>query len=94
VATNTQCLTDTFTVSNQVNLPQICGTMTGEHVFVDASEACNSLDFTIGDNAIDIAAIATRSVSMKVTNIIWGLIMWLLKKKAFSNEINPNLSFF
>jgi hypothetical protein len=43
--------------------------MTGEHVFVDASDNCNSLDFTLGDNAIDIAAIATRSVSIKVSLI-------------------------
>ncbi len=31
VAEATQCLTDTFQVRNQVNLPYICGTMTGEH---------------------------------------------------------------
>jgi hypothetical protein len=69
VTTNTQCLTDVFSVTNQVHLPQICGTMTGEHVFVDASDNCNSLDFTLGDNAIDIAAIATRSVSIKVSQL-------------------------
>jgi hypothetical protein len=27
----TQCLTDTFTVTNQNTLPVICGTNTGEH---------------------------------------------------------------
>lgn len=66
VAVTTQCLTDVFSVTNQNNLPQICGTMTGEHVYFDASEQCNSLDFQLGDNAIGISALATRSVSMKV----------------------------
>ena len=31
VSLTTQCLTDTFTVSGQVGLPYICGTMTGHH---------------------------------------------------------------
>ncbi len=31
VSIGTQCLTDTFQISNQANLPLICGTMTGEH---------------------------------------------------------------
>jgi hypothetical protein len=42
--------------------------MTGEHVYADASDNCNSLDFQLGDNAVDIAAIATRSVSIKVSS--------------------------
>jgi hypothetical protein len=69
ITSNSQCLTDVFTVTNQVNLPQICGTMTGEHVYADASDNCNSLDFQLGDNAVDIAAIATRSVSIKVSQL-------------------------
>ncbi len=31
VAPTGRCTTDSFTVSNQYNLPIICGTMTGEH---------------------------------------------------------------
>jgi len=31
VAQRTQCLTDTFTISNQVSVPVICGTNTGYH---------------------------------------------------------------
>ena len=26
-----RCLTDKFTISNQVTIPEICGTVTGEH---------------------------------------------------------------
>ena len=33
VAEATQCLTDTFTITNQENLPVICGVNTGFHVY-------------------------------------------------------------
>ena len=31
VADATQCLTDTFSITNQVSVPVICGTNTGYH---------------------------------------------------------------
>ena len=33
VAEATQCLTDTFTITNQENLPVICGINSGYHVY-------------------------------------------------------------
>jgi hypothetical protein len=89
VATSTQCLSDVFSVTNQANLPSICGTMTGEHVYVDASDSCNSLDFQFGTSAVGVTALATRSVSIKVTNtcfvttIIYICIVYWFFFKAY-----------
>merc|ERR1711971_919022 len=67
VASTTQCLTDTFSITNQNTVPVICGTNSGFHVYFDASDSCNSLDFQLGNNAIGVSAAATRSWSIKVT---------------------------
>jgi hypothetical protein len=48
-------------------LPLICGSNTGYHVYFDANEACNSLDFQFGNVARGITAIPTRSFSIRVT---------------------------
>lgn len=66
VADTTQCLTDTFSVTNQVSVPVICGTNTGFHVYLDASDACHSLDFQLGNVATGVSTAATRSWSIKV----------------------------
>jgi len=49
-ATATQCLTDTFSVTNPSGItpPSICGNNIGEHMYVDASEMCNNLAFQLG----------------------------------------------
>jgi len=67
VAEATQCLTDTFSITNQDTVPTICGTNTGFHVYFDASDECNLLDFQLGNRAIGLTAAATRSWSIKVT---------------------------
>ena len=67
VAAKTQCLTDLFTVSNQDSLPHICGTMTGEHVYFDASPQCNSLDFSFANAAVLVGTVASRAWNIKVT---------------------------
>merc|ERR1711971_1413899 len=43
------CLTDTFTVTspNHPTPPVICGLNSGQHMYVDASDACNVLTFNI-----------------------------------------------
>ena len=46
--------------------PQICGTNTGEHMYVDASEMCNDLGFNFGPGTSTV----TRSWSIKVLKII------------------------
>lgn len=62
------CLTDTFSVSSPSGCapPSICGTNSGEHMYVDASEACNDLRFVLGNQGIG-TGIANRQWSIKVT---------------------------
>jgi hypothetical protein len=45
----------------QQHLPSICGTMSGEHVYFDASDSCNNVLFNLGPTAMGVTAIATRS---------------------------------
>ena len=40
VAEATQCLTDTFTITNQENLPVICGINSGYHVYFGKFHLC------------------------------------------------------
>lgn len=63
----TQCLTDIFTITNQENLPTICGINSGYHVYFDASEDCHDLSFQLGNVANGISNVATRSWSIKVS---------------------------
>jgi len=62
----TQCLTDTFSITNQNTVPVICGTNSGFHVYFDASDSCNSLDFQLGNVAKGVSASATYAWSIKV----------------------------
>jgi len=61
-----QCQTDTFSVvSPSVTPPVICGTNSGEHMYVDVScTDCIDLAFALGQGAT-----ATRQWSIKVTQI-------------------------
>jgi len=54
-----QCNADSFSVTSPggVGTPVICGTNTGDHIYVDASPSCNTLSFHIGS--------ATSTVSRK-----------------------------
>ena len=63
------CIFHFFLVSDQETVPLICGVNTGAHVYFDASDACNSLDFQFGNTATGISSIATRSYSIKATQI-------------------------
>jgi len=63
----TQCRTDTFSITNQQSVPQICGINSGYHVYFDADDDCHSLDFQLGNNAQGISTVATRSWSIKIT---------------------------
>lgn len=68
VATASQCLTDTFSISNPggQNPPVICGSNNGEHVYVDAAEACNTMNFQLGTAGVG-TPLANRQWSIKVT---------------------------
>jgi len=48
-----QCLTDTFAVTSpgSATPPVICGSNDGQHMYVDASEACNILAFQLSGDA-------------------------------------------
>merc|ERR1711971_642723 len=60
---NGQCNEDSLTVSSpgSVGSPEICGVNTGDHMYIDASDSCNSLTFQIGDQTF------TRQWNVKVT---------------------------
>ena len=63
-----QCLTDTFSISNQNTVPLICGTNSGEHVYFDAADDCNNLNFQFGQTANGVTK-ATRTFDIKVSQI-------------------------
>jgi len=67
VSEATQCLTDTFSITNQENLPVICGINSGYHVYFDASDNCHDLNFQLGNEANGIGSVATRTWSIKVS---------------------------
>eukprot|EP00095_Tigriopus_kingsejongensis_P001226 maker-scaffold160_size295910-snap-gene-0.8 protein:Tk01226 transcript:maker-scaffold160_size295910-snap-gene-0.8-mRNA-1 annotation:"PREDICTED: uncharacterized protein LOC100161421" len=66
--TSSQCLTDSFSVGDPTGCapPTICGINTNEHMYVDASEACNDLTFALGNQDLG-TGIANRQWSIKVT---------------------------
>eukprot|EP00095_Tigriopus_kingsejongensis_P012198 maker-scaffold1149_size94623-snap-gene-0.18 protein:Tk12198 transcript:maker-scaffold1149_size94623-snap-gene-0.18-mRNA-1 annotation:"transcriptional regulator" len=66
--TSSQCLTDSFTISNPSGAapPTICGINTDEHMYVDASQTCNDLNFVLGSQGIG-SSIANRVWRIKVT---------------------------
>lgn len=42
------CVTDQFAISGNPGSPVICGTNTGQHMIIDASEDCHMAAFNIG----------------------------------------------
>jgi len=60
-----QCQTDIFSVTAPGNNapPVICGTNSGEHMYVDSADQCNDLGFNIGGGASTI----TRAWTIKIT---------------------------
>merc|ERR1719162_291060 len=69
----TQCATDTFSVSSPggTSPPSICGTNTGEHMYVDSSDQCNELSMLLGTTAVG-TTLATRSWTIRVTQLECG----------------------
>jgi len=74
------CLTDTFymkSASASTNAPSLCGTATGEHMYLEADvNNCNYLQFYFADAATSstghtrgITTLATRSWDMTITQI-------------------------
>merc|ERR1712083_1107710 len=67
-----QCKSDTFAISNAPHIPVICGTLTGEHMYIDASTDCNNLEFVFGQSAVGISNLATRSITIKASQLACG----------------------
>jgi len=70
----TQCLTDTFTVTGprtgQNTPPTICGVNTMEHMYADMEDdQCNTLDFQLGGAGIDAQIPGNRQWNIKITQI-------------------------
>lgn len=66
------CLTDAFVVSGNTQVPELCGTLSGEHVYFDTTQDCHDLSFSIGQAGVGVTAIAARSFNIKVTQIACG----------------------
>lgn len=68
-ATASQCVTDLFSVTNPggVTPRPICGTNTDTHMYVDASDACNELNFQLGSSATGTTLASNRRWSIKIT---------------------------
>jgi hypothetical protein len=68
-----QCLTDSFGVTSVGNrgTPMICGTNTGYHMYVDASNDCNTLSFHIADGTSSV----NRQWEIRVTQYNCDSIM-------------------
>jgi len=68
VALASRCLTDTFSVTNPTGgTPSpICGINSGEHMYIDSSDACNDLAFQLGQTAFG-TGVSQRQWSIKVT---------------------------
>jgi hypothetical protein len=67
----TGCLTDTFymtSASPSTGPPSLCGTATGEHMYVEAdTDKCNYLSFNLADMAATSAVTATRGLGTLAT---------------------------
>ena len=71
------CLTDTLTVSNPGGPvpPTICGYNTGQHMWVPASDSCNSINIDIDTGTTT----TTRKWQIKVTQYECGNLMMPLQ---------------
>merc|ERR1712226_758594 len=66
------CKSDTFSISGASNIPVLCGTLTGEHLYIDADTDCNNLNFNFAQSAVGIANLATRSITIKALQLGCG----------------------
>jgi len=69
VSSRGNCQTDAFTVSGGTIVPELCGTLTGDHLYFDTTQDCHDLAFSIGQAGNGATAATTRSFNIKVTQI-------------------------
>jgi len=65
----TNCATDTFSIGNAPSVPVTCGTLTGDHIYFDSSDSCNTLMLNFGQWSNDNTIPTTRQVSIKISQI-------------------------
>merc|ERR1711944_7114 len=65
----TNCATDTFSIGNAPSVPVVCGTLTGDHIYFDASDSCHNLMLNFGQWSNDNTIPTTRQVSIKISQI-------------------------
>merc|ERR1739844_253497 len=63
---------DTFVITGAPHIPTVCGTLTGEHMYIDASTDCNNLEFVFGQTAVGVTTLATRSITIKASQLACG----------------------
>merc|ERR1712226_1306574 len=59
-------------VAGAPHIPTVCGTLTGEHMYIDASTDCNNLEFVFGQTAVGVTTLATRSITIKASQLACG----------------------
>jgi hypothetical protein len=69
ITQRTNCATDTFSVGNAPSIPVVCGTLTGDHVYFDASDSCHNLMLNFGQWSNDNTIPTTRTVSIKISQV-------------------------
>merc|ERR1712226_160333 len=69
ITQRTNCATDTFSVGNAPSIPVVCGTLTGDHVYFDASDSCHNLMLHFGQWSNDNTIPTTRTVSIKISQV-------------------------
>lgn len=70
VGFNGVCQSDIFSVTGGGStIPAICGTMTGEHLYVDADMSCNMVGFQLASMPSSPAALAARNWNIRITQI-------------------------
>merc|ERR1712079_536910 len=52
------CKSDTFSITGASHIPVLCGTLTGEHLYIDADTDCNNLNFNFAQSAVGISNLA------------------------------------
>lgn len=65
----TNCATDTFSIGNAPSVPVVCGTLTGDHIYFDASDSCHNLFLNFGQWSNDNTIPTTRQISIKISQI-------------------------
>merc|ERR1712038_261819 len=79
-----RCLTDIFTVTNPDGPapPAICGSNSGEHMYVEASQACNELAFQIGSTTKPMWTVAVTQYECTYNNLApAGCTQWYYGNK-------------